>query len=486
MKSKILNLAPCVVACLVAALMAFGFIAGDKVMPITTKSDKAKALFQKARSVIFENGDTKKATELLKQALELDGDFALANLYYGFMGFGSIEKEKYLNAAYEQKDRVSEAEQHFIQAYIDFEYSRRDEGISELKTAISLAPDDNMLLLHLADVYVGYEKYDDALELAKRSSELDPDFAGALNYQGFVLWNMKKYDEAEKFYLQSLEMSPDNTQFLNRYGQLLRAVGRIDEAIKMHTKALSIKEDYLSALFLGHCYVANNNFSAARDNYLKAMDFSSNNGQKNFCLYSVGTTWLYDGNLPEALSAFDRRIEFNKKLGGMDEYIMESTIIKAYSCLLYNDFENSGKFVEDYKGYLSSLRLSEADMTSFTQYTNLLEGYHYAYSGNTEMAEKHLDLYEKSLSEAQKDTFSKDLYEMKGIIAFNKGNYKEAIVNFELGEGAMALYYAGLAYEKLGDVNKAKETYEKISNNKLTSFDLAAAKPFARKRLAIL
>lgn len=485
MKSKILNLVPCVVACLVAAVMAFGFIAGDKVMPITAKSDKASALFREAWVIAIEKGDMKQVSEMLKQALELDKEFALANLWYGFMGFGSVERHKYLIAASDQIGNVSEAEKHFIQAYLNYEDGKRDEVFSELKKAISLAPDDNLLQLQLAFMYTDFGKYEDALEYAKRSIELDPEFAGAINYQGYVLWNLKKYDEAEKLYMKSLEMSPDNTQFLNRYGQLLRAVGRNDEAIQMHKKALSIKEDYLSALFLGHSYVTAENYPAAREAYLKARDVSANNGQKDFCLYSVAATWLYEENLREALAAFDRQIEFNKQLGGRDESIINTTILKAYSCILFEDYATYGQMLKDYSSFLTSLNLSGSDRIFFGKYNNLVEGYLYAYSGDTDLAEKYLSLYEQSLTDAEKDTYKSDLFEMKGLIDFHKGNYKEAIVSLEQA-GAMALYYAGLAYEKLGNIEKAKETYAKISDNKLTSFDLAATKPFARKRLAQL
>jgi tetratricopeptide (TPR) repeat protein len=485
MKSKILNLIPCVVACLVAALLAFGFIAGDKIMPITTKSDNARTLFLEAWIESFESGDMEKVTGLLTQALKLDQDFALANLWHGFIGFGSIDRIKYLNAANEQIDKVSEAEKHFIQAFLNLDNGKRDESFKELKHAISLAPDDKLLTLQLAYLYANYGKYEEALEYAKRSIEIDPDFTGALNYQGFLLWNLKKYDEAEILYLKSLEMSPSNTQFLNRYGQLLRAVDRNDEAIKMHKKALSIKEDYLSALFLGHSYVAADNYPAAREAYLKAREVSANNNQKNFCLFSVATTWLYDGNLPEALAAFDRQMEFNKQMGGRDESIIGITINKAYSSLLYEDYTTYGKLLEEYRNYLTSLNLSEPDRIFFGQYANLFEGYLYAYSGKTELAEKFLSLYEKSLTDVEKDTYKSDLFEMKGLIDYHKGNYREAITNLEQA-GAMALYYAGLAYEKRGDIEKAKEIYSKISNNKLTSFDLAATKPFARKRLAQL
>jgi len=472
-------------ALLIAAFVIAGFTVDEKVMPITTKSDKARTLFMEARNLIFETGDMKKVTELLKQALELDSNFPLANLYYAYMGLGSIDHGKYVNAAYDQRNSVSESEKHFIQAYSAALKGNRDEAIDELKTAVSLAPGDKFLVMHLANMYVTHGKYEEALEYARQSCEMDPNSSGAVNYQGYILWRLDRPDEAEKLYVRSLEMNPGNTDFLNNYGQLLRSKGRIEDAISMHKKALAISEDYLSYLFLGHCYVADNNYTAARENYLKAKDVSVNNGQKNFCLFSVGTTCLYDGNLPEALAAFDKRIEFNRQLGGMDEYIIGTTLLKAYSCLLYEDFESYAKFSEEIKGYLTSLELTEADSILFSKQAILVDGFLYGYSGQTELAEKYLDKYEKSLTETEKDTYKQDLFELKGLIDYHKGNYKEAIDNFDKGT-AMALYYAGLSYEKLGNIEKAKEIYQKISDNNLTSFDLAATKPFARKRLAQL
>jgi len=485
MKSGIKKLIAPVIAFLVTATVIFGFIAGDEGMTITTKSDKARTLFKEAWIEAYQTGDMQKVSGMLKQALELDPAFALANLWYGYLGFGSVEREKFMAAAFEQRDNISEAEKHFIQAYMELEYSKRDEAINELKTAISLAPGDKLLPLQLAAVYLNFGMKEHALEYARQSCKLDPNFAGAISYQGYILWDMGKYDEAEALYVKSIELIPESTQFLNRYGQLLRGTGRIDEAIEMHKKALSIRDEYMPALYLGHCYVAADNYPAAREAYLKAKDVSTTNVQKSYCLFYVVTTWLYEGNLPEALAAFDRRIAFNRQLGGMDEYIIGTTILKAYSCLLYEDYKGYEKFLEDYKGYLSSLELSEADSIYFNQTKNLMEGYLYAYSGKTEMAEKSLDLYEKSLTEAEKDTYKQDLFEMRGIIDFQEGNYKEAIANLEKCT-EMGLYYAGLSYEKMGNIEKAKETYSKIVNNHLTSLNLAITKPFARKRLAQL
>jgi tetratricopeptide (TPR) repeat protein len=485
MESRVFKRILLVSALIAIAFTGFGSPEGDDVMPVTTSSPKAKALFLEAMVQVFDNGDQAKCTGLLKKALEIDPDFALANTWYAFMGVGSIEQEKYLAAALAQADKVSVPEKHFVRSYSAFAKRNYDEAVSEMKAAVEAAPGDKFVLFHMANILGNIGKYSEALEYAKLSSEKDPKFGMALDYQGFLLRNLNRPEESEKAFIRAIELNPVNTQFLNDYAQLLRSQDRIDEAISMHKKALSIRQDYLSNLYLGHCYVANDNYPEAREQYLKSKEASSTNGQKSACLESVGYTYLYEGNLSEALAAFDRMANFDRQSPGMNAGILNADIEKAYSCLLYEEYEKYNRYLADMKEHTATLDLTESEKALFDMYGIIVEGYLYAYKGDTEKAHLFLERFVESLSDRQKDMYKSDIMEIKGLIDYHKGNYAEAIESLAQG-GTMAQYYAGLAYEKLGDKEKARETYQKISDNKLTSFDLAATKPFARKRLAQL
>jgi tetratricopeptide (TPR) repeat protein len=484
MKNKTQKQIPLLIALFSVIIMITGCKSKDTNMPVTTRSEKAKSLFLEARVQMFEN-NPKMYTDLLKQALDLDKDFALANLYYGYSGLGSIDREKFLNAAYDKISTVSETEKHLILAFIAYSKGIQDSVIKEMKKAIELSPNDKYLALTLANVFDSYGKYEDALVYARKSYESDTLFSNAVNYQGYLLWRLKKADEAEKMYKKSIEMNPANSAFYNNYGQLLRGKGKLDEAIAMHKKALEIRQDYLSYLFLGHCYVAKNDYPAARENYLKAFDVSVNNGQKNFCLESVGSTYLYEGNLPDALFAFDKRADFNKKLGKMDVEIIQSLIYKIISCQIYKDFVNSEKYITQVKDLVSSLELTETDRSNYKKYSILLDGFQNAYSGNNKEAEKYLAQFEKQLNGTEKNAYSNDINEIRGIVESNKGNYDAAIALLEKSS-TYAQYYTGLIYEKTGKAEKAKEIFSNIAGNNLTSFDLAVVKPFAKKKLAEL
>jgi tetratricopeptide (TPR) repeat protein len=252
----------------------------------------------------------------------------------------------------------------------------------------------------------------------------------------------------------------------------------------MHKKAIEIKSDYQSFLFLGHCYVANNQFTDARENYMKAYDAADYNGQKTFCLESVAYTYLYEKNLPEALAALDKRAEFNRQIGKMDVEILGSIILKTSTCFFYNDLKNADKFLNEAKSLISTGKFTESDKSDNSKYIVLMDGFLAVLQGKTEAAEKYLEQFEKSLNETEKNLYYKDeILELKGDIQQNKKNYNEAISLFENGS-PVCKYYAGLLYEKIGNAEKAKEIYSDIAKNKLTSFPLALVKPFAIEKLA--
>jgi tetratricopeptide (TPR) repeat protein len=484
MKNKITSKFRLLIAVLTAALMIYGCISKvDKTMPVTTTSKKAKALFNEAITQMFDN-NSKRTKELLKEAIDLDSTFVAANLYYAFQGFGSIDREKYLKTALENINNVSETEKHLTHSFIAYSKGDKIETIKEMNAAIALSPDDKLLAGVMASIYESYNQYDSALVYAKKRFELDTLSGSAVNYQGYLLWRLDKIDEAEKMYKKSIEINAGNASFYNNYGQMLRGAGRIDEAIAMHKKAIEIKPDYQSYLYLGHCYVANDQFPDARENYLKAYEVADYNGQKTFCLESVGYTYLYEKKLQEALAAFDKRAEFNRQLGKMDVEILNSIMLKTSSCFFYNDLGNADMYINEAKGLISTGEFTETDKSDFSKYLVLMDGFLKVLQGKTEEAEKYLEQFEKSLNETEKNVYYKeDLLEIKGDIQQNRKNYNEAISLYENGS-VVSKYYAGLLYEKTGNAEKAKEIYSDIAKNKLTSFQLALVKPFAKEKLA--
>jgi tetratricopeptide (TPR) repeat protein len=454
----------------------------DTGMPVTTTSNKAKTLFKEARALMFRDKN-KEAQPLLTSAMQLDSNFVMANIYYAFSGVSNAEMQKYVDAAYQCKDKVSEPERHYIMAISAYLKGNRDENLNEMKAAIDLSPTDKYLLFEMANMLAGYGQYDNALEYIKRCVEADTTFAYAVNYEGYILFRKGKTEESEALYKKSIQMDAGISTFYNNYGQLLRSKGAFNEAIEMHKKAIEIEPAYMSYLYLGHCYVANGQYAAARENYTKAFEVSVNPDQKSFCLSSVAYTHLYEGNLPDALTAFDKQIDFDRQVGKMGNAIINATEYKAFCCLVYNDLKKAEEFNNEAKGMISKLDLTETVRNSFMKDTLFWDAYLNLFNGKTAEAQKCLDQYIKSLSDQEKKDSDNDLIVLQGMIGYYQHNYKEAILNLDKSEGQLGMYYDGLAYEKMKNVDKAKEVLSKIVENHLTSIEIALTKPLAKRKL---
>jgi tetratricopeptide (TPR) repeat protein len=485
MKQNLKNQIRIVVTFFTVTIMIMGCTTTDKkYMPITSSSKKAKVLTFEVQAVLADANNAK-AVGMLEQALKLDSNCAMANIWYGFnAGLGKIKRHEYFMKAEKNLGNVTEAEQHLIKSYLAYEKGNGDEVINELKTVVELYPEDKYMLRLLAVRNNDFGHYENALEYARKSYEADTTYATALNYQGYVLWEMGKTDEAEKMYKKSIEMNPDIPLYYNNYGQLLRGAGRLDEAVEMHKKAIEKGSDFLGNLYLGHCYAARGDYAPARENYSKAFEISTNNDQKNFDLYCIACTYLYESNLSEACAALDKRADFNRQLGNMDNEVINSIVNKGFCYLVYSDLVNAEKYIKEGTGLITALNLTETDRKNYEKYAIFWKGWFQALSGKADEAQKSMEEFKNSMKdEAELNAMKYYWNSLQGIVAFSKKNWTDAASFLTLANSSIQYYYVGLAYQNAGDKEKAKEVFTKIANNNYIGLQQALVKPFGKSKL---
>jgi tetratricopeptide (TPR) repeat protein len=478
------------IAIMSAVIIASMIIAGckttfdKKCMPLTSSSKKAADLAWEGQKILAD-GFTVKAIELFKQALELDSAFVAANLWYGQnAGLGNIKRHEYFRRSERNMANVPEAEQHMVKSYLALEKGDRETIVNELNEILKLYPEDKYMLRLMAVRYYSFGEYENALEYAKKSYQADTSFSTIANYQGYILAAMGKSDEAEKWYKKSIEMNPDVPLYYNNYGQLLRATGRVDEAIEMHSKAIAIGSDYSGNLFLGHCYTATDNYSLAREYYSKAYDLAVNDAQRSTQLSFIVYTYLYEGKLQEACESYDKRSEFLKKIGNMDIEIINNDINKGFCYLIYDDFANAEKCINEATGLISSLSLTEAEKEAYNRYAIFWKGWLQALTGKSADAQKSMEEFRASIKDENELNTSMKFYwtSLQGIVAFSKKKWTDAAAFLVQANGAVPYYIAGLAYLNSGDKVKAKEVFDRIAGNKLIGNQLALVKPLAKSR----
>jgi tetratricopeptide (TPR) repeat protein/predicted Ser/Thr protein kinase len=177
----------------------------------TTSSLEALKAYTEARRVQSEKGEAE-AIPLLKHAVELDPNFALAYVDLGiFYNLQTNLAAENLRKAYELRDRVSEREKLYISASY---YANVTE---ELEKAV--------------------QQYELWIQEYPRDEEAYNDLGAAYDALG-------QHEKATNGYQESLALNPDNGATSANLAQEYIALNRLDEAKVTVDRALAHKSDY--------------------------------------------------------------------------------------------------------------------------------------------------------------------------------------------------------------------------------------------------
>jgi serine/threonine protein kinase/predicted Zn-dependent protease len=179
----------------------------------TTSSLEALKAYTEARRVQSEKGEAE-AIPLLKHAVELDPNFALAYVDLGiFYNFQTNLAAENLTRAYELRERVSEREKLYISAsYYSTVTRELEKAVQQYELWIQEYPRDEEALNDLAVIY-----------------EL-----------------LGQREKATGGYQQALALDPDNGVTAANLAQNYTALNRLDEAKVTVDRALARKSDYPS------------------------------------------------------------------------------------------------------------------------------------------------------------------------------------------------------------------------------------------------
>jgi serine/threonine protein kinase/tetratricopeptide (TPR) repeat protein len=159
---------------------------------------KAYALGLKKRY----QGDELGGIVLLKHAIELDPNFAMAYartaVAYANLG-DQPQAEEYARKAYERVDRVSDRERYYILTqYNDIVTGNADKGIQTFQLWIQNYPRDSVALTSLGVLDLDLGQFEKALEHTKRAQELDPGQIYTWQNLILVYTALNRFDEARE------------------------------------------------------------------------------------------------------------------------------------------------------------------------------------------------------------------------------------------------------------------------------------------------
>ncbi len=200
---------------------------------VTTSSMAALQLYSRAKDAQY-SGKDDETESLLKGALQLDSDFAMAHLRLGQYYSAVIGKnEKALaevQRAYELRQSVTEREQHRIEAHYYDLQERYDEKVQTLSVLVNLYPDDEEARTELAFAYYDLGLLDKAIAEARQALKLNSSSAPA--YGGLVLYlaRANRSDEALSAAREAWQRGVSSTRIHWAAGLAYLAQGKVPEA----------------------------------------------------------------------------------------------------------------------------------------------------------------------------------------------------------------------------------------------------------------
>ncbi|MGA2587479.1 MAG: protein kinase [Candidatus Aminicenantales bacterium] len=435
---------------------------------MTTSSAEAFKFYIEAGR-FHRNGQYHESIALMEKAIALDPEFAMAYreiaVCYGNMGF-SARRREYMEKALKYADRLGDYEKYMIQAQYAQALGKTAEAIEAFKKGLELYPNDDVFSINLGGQYNDLEEFAKGVEILEvcrknRSS----------NY--LVYLNLAFSYAGTNDYGQAVDVIKE---YINNFGDLAAAHvdlfdcytqwGKLDLAFAEADKAFSLDpNNKLSILAKGDILYYQNDLAAAEKEYRPLLE-AAEPEIKGQTMFRFACLHLTRGKFHKAIEQLEQAIALAEKVGEktwvaqLRSYLSDYFIcLKDYQkALAYNnevlkyaaenkslDWNRNGMFVRSW--FLAEMRSIPEALKTAEELKKLYEG----------------DLNKKLI---------RNYYEVMSKIELERNDYAKAI---RYGEDCLALYsygeltwpvyiydFLGQAHYRKGDMEKARDVYEKI------------------------
>jgi len=430
------------------------------VSEITTNSIQALESYMVGLSVMLFKKDWYESLKYLERSVEKDPTFA--SVFYEMQVLYSLtnqrkKREQAFQDLMEHLYKVPERLQYLYKSdYYNFKEDP-EKQLAVVKMMVDLSPEDIAGHRVLARLYTFRDQKEKALSEYKRILELDPEQSDVLLSVGSYYKQKGEFREALKFYEQYAEQFPDDLKSFTVVGDLYRTLGDYEQAKSYYEKALLLEPDKIAVLLtLASVESALGNFQNAEKMYQDVLKISKN-PQDKISAYS-------------ALSAFyEKRGQIQKSLEYVELNLTESAKILPPFFLLINKIEFLETYIKAGQEQIAIDTIETFKAQAKPPYDKMVP---IAYCGlyieleDAEKAEMEIEGIEAFIQTFQFEMFRPMVFQAKGNINELKGDYEEAILNYQktlelTPTDTMINKEIGRSYGKIKQFKKAEEHLQK-------------------------
>ena len=276
-------------------------------IPITTRSEEARALFLRGR-VLNENLQTHEAHALFQQAVAIDPSFALGEYSLASTSPTARELAEHLQKALALADHASPGERLMILVLQARNHGNPEATRQLAESLVVRYPNDERAHWTLANACSAQQLYDRAIAEFRAAIALNPQYSLAYNQLGYAYRSAGRLAAAESAFKQYIALVPNDPNPYDSYAELLMKSGRFDESIAQYRKALTIDEHFAGS-FVG---IAANEMLAGRYGAAIAeaeryFVVARDDGERRTALLTLAMIHVDHGGTDDALRAMERR-----------------------------------------------------------------------------------------------------------------------------------------------------------------------------------
>jgi tetratricopeptide (TPR) repeat protein len=466
-------------------------IAGDidvELGKVTTASPEAFVLYTEGREY-HNKRDFAKSIEMMQKALAIDPGFAMAyrsmamsynNSYY------MAKAEACLKKAMELSDRVSPKERYLLEA----EYYSRSEAmtpkaIEAYKKFLEIYPDDQFANIKLAYIYNKYEMWEECIERCRVPIRDKDRIYYAYSYVASSYLALGQPEKAKDVIMGYFSAIGDSVPLRFDLADCYMYQRKYKEALEEVEKTIALNpEDPQNFLSKGNLFIYLGDFSRAAEEYRNLLKLRAPEAQ-GFYLYEMILLAILQGKFSEAEALARQAIAAIEK---SDEKFLMNIFRERSAYGLWR----SGHLKEAIQEF-DRIRDTAVEIDNVSLQRRALQGKGLVYCtlNSLDKAALTADELSRLVQNALNQKETRMVEHLLGQIELQKGHADKAIdhlkrafsrlpheYSFPGDEQALYLEPLALAYYKSGDLDHAREEYEKIGA--LTTGRMAYGDIYAR------
>jgi len=431
----------------------------SKTLPLTTSSEKARALFEKGMQD-YENLYLDQSTQDWRDAAAADPNFALAHAWVAFNSNHPAEVVAEREKAKSLASTTTPGEQLMIKWIVDVQENNFVPGIAAMNDMLAMYPKDKRLIYLAANWLMGENDNERARTLCERALRIDKDYPAALNDLAYAYARVGNFAPAFVAMDHYTKVLPDEPNPQDSYAEILRMSGKFEAALDHYRAALKIDPKfYTSQLGLGDTYALMGDEERARAEYQKAIDEDPNEANRVNTALQSGMTWVRENKLEEADKAFAAVAQQAHEKG---LNLMEARAHR-FMAMYQKEDKSALAHLEQAESALSHHDISEWERQEERARILRVRVSRAQNSGNHKLANKSLRQLETLAKESRNTVILQSYHAAAGMLDMAQEKYQEAISNLqEDGNDPVSLELLSRAYQATGALDEQHTIQSKL------------------------